>query len=56
VRCHDQRFEKFLYAISTTLKRLARRGDTMGMCAYIQSDGFLRAFNGVDPERHRSAR
>jgi hypothetical protein len=44
-----------LFAISTTLMRFARYGDVAGMRAYVRGDAFLRAFNGLDPERRRSA-
>jgi hypothetical protein len=35
--------------------RLARRGNVEQFRAYIASDAFLLAFNGLDPERRRSA-
>src|SRR5262245_54001386 len=44
-----------LSAISTTVKRFARHGDVAGIRAYIRGDAFLRAFNGLDPERRHSA-
>jgi hypothetical protein len=44
-----------LKSISTALKRLARKGDVEKFRAYIASDAFLIAFNGLDPVRRRSA-
>jgi hypothetical protein len=44
-----------LKSISTALKRLARNGDAEKFRAYISSDAFLVAFNGLDPVRRRSA-
>ena len=44
-----------LKTISTALMRLARRGDVEAFRAYVRSDAFLAAFNGLDPERRRSA-
>jgi hypothetical protein len=34
---------------------LARRGDAGGIRAYVRSDEFLLAFNGLDPSRRQSA-
>ena len=34
--------------------RLARNGDVDGLRSYLRSDNFLRAFNGLDPERRQS--
>lgn len=44
-----------LRLISSTLKRLARTGDVEGLRAYVSTDTFLAAFNGLAPERRRSA-
>ena len=44
----------FLKSISTAFMRLARRGDVDGLRSYVRSDNFLRAFNGLDPERRQS--
>jgi hypothetical protein len=44
----------FLKSISTAFMRLARKGDVDGLRSYIRSDNFLRAFNGLDPERRQS--
>ena len=44
-----------LRVITTALKRLARNGDVERFRAYIRSDAFLAAFNGLDPERRQSA-
>jgi hypothetical protein len=44
-----------LKSISTAFKRLARKGDIDGFRAYVCSDAFLTAFNGLDPERRQSA-
>jgi hypothetical protein len=44
-----------LSAISTSVKRFARHGDVAGIRAYARGDAFLRAFNGLDPERRHSA-
>jgi hypothetical protein len=44
-----------LQSITTALKRLARYGDVEGFRAYVRSDAFLAAFNGLDPERRQSA-
>jgi hypothetical protein len=35
--------------------RLARNGDVGGIRAYVRSDAFLAAFNGLDPSRRQSA-
>ena len=44
-----------LQLISMALHRRAHRGDVDGLRAYLRSDAFLMAFNGLDPERRRSA-
>ena len=44
----------FLKSITTALMRLARNGDVDGLRTYLRSDNFLRAFNGLDPERRQS--
>ena len=44
-----------LKSITTALKRLARNGDVEAFRAYLRSDAFLAAFNGLDPERRQSA-
>ena len=44
-----------LKSITTAFKRLARNGDVEGLRAYLRSDAFLAAFNGLDPERRQSA-
>jgi len=41
--------------ITFALKRLARKGDVERFRAYVRSDAFLAAFNGLDPERRQSA-
>src|SRR5262245_47046026 len=51
---HARRSRGHLVSISSTLKRFARYGDTAGMQAYLASDAFLSAFNGLEPERRRS--
>ena len=33
---------------------MARAGDVEGLRAYLRSDTFLHAFNGLDPERRQS--
>ena len=44
-----------LKSITTALKRLARNGDVERFRAYVRSDAFLAAFNGLDPKRRLSA-
>jgi hypothetical protein len=44
-----------LKSITAALKRLARAGDVEGLRAYLRSETFLHAFNGLDPERRQSA-
>jgi hypothetical protein len=44
----------FLKSITTAFMRLARNGDVDGLRSYVRSDNFLRAFNGLDPERRQS--
>ena len=43
-----------LKSITTAFMRLARNGDVDGLRSYLRSDSFLRAFNGLDPERRQS--
>jgi hypothetical protein len=45
----------YLQTITTALKRLVRTGDVEGFRAYVRSDTFLAAFNGLAPERRRRA-
>ena len=45
----------FLQSLTTALKRLARKGDVEGLRAYVRSEAFLRAFNGLDPRRRSTA-
>jgi hypothetical protein len=35
--------------------RLARKGDVEGFRAYVRTDAFLAAFNGLDPGQRQSA-
>ena len=44
-----------LKSITTAFKRLARTGDVDGFRAYIRSDAFLAALNGLDPQGRQSA-
>ena len=44
-----------LKSITTAFKRLARAGDVDGFRAYIRSDAFLAALNGLDPQGRQSA-
>ena len=44
-----------LKSITTAVKRLARNGDVEAFRTYLRSAAFLAAFNGLDPERRRSA-
>ena len=44
-----------LKSMTTALKRFARNGDVERFRAYVRSDAFLAAFNGLDPERRQSA-
>ena len=44
-----------LQSLTPAWKRLARKGDVEGLRAYVRSDAFLRAFNGLDPNRRQSA-
>ena len=44
-----------LQSISSTLMRLGRNGDVEDFRAYVRSEAFLAAFNGLDPERRSSA-
>jgi hypothetical protein len=44
-----------LKSITTALKRLARNGDVVGFRAYVHSDVFLAAFNGLEPVSRQSA-
>jgi hypothetical protein len=41
--------------LTQTLMRLARNGDVEGFRAYVSSDGFGRAFTGLDPNQRQSA-
>jgi hypothetical protein len=43
-----------LKSITAAFRRLARTGDVEGLGAYLRSDTFLHAFNGLDPERRES--
>ena len=43
-----------LASISSTFKRLARRGDVVGFRRYLCGDDFLKSFNGLDPDRRQS--
>jgi hypothetical protein len=45
----------FLQSLTMAFKRLASGGDVEGLRAYVRSEGFLRAFNGLDPNRRQSA-
>jgi len=44
----------FLKWITTALMRLARNGDVDGLRAYLRSETFVQAFNGLDPGRRQS--
>src|SRR5262245_22265491 len=44
-----------LQVLTRALMRLARRGDVAGFRAYVGSDAFLAAFDGLDPGRRQSA-
>jgi len=44
-----------LSSICKTLKQFARYGDVAGIRSYVRSDGFLAAFNRLDPECRHSA-
>ena len=44
----------FLKSITTALMRLARNGDVDGLRAYLRSETFVQAFNGLDPGRRQS--
>jgi hypothetical protein len=44
-----------LRVLTQTLMRLARNGDVDGFSAYVRSDAFLTAFNGLNPGRRQSA-
>jgi hypothetical protein len=44
-----------LRTLTQTLIRLARNGDVGGIRAYVRSDAFLAAFNGLDPNRRQTA-
>jgi hypothetical protein len=41
--------------LTQTLMRLARNGDVEGFRAYVRSDAFLAAFNGLHPGQRQSA-
>ena len=45
----------YLQSLTMALKRLAKKGDVEGLRAFARSEAFLRAFNGLDPNRRRSA-
>src|SRR5262245_45504269 len=45
----------YLQSLTMALKRLAKKGDVEGLRAYVRSEAFLRAFNGLDPNRRQSA-
>ena len=44
-----------LRVLTQTLMRLARNGDVDGFSAYVRTDEFLTAFNGLNPGRRQSA-
>ena len=44
-----------LKSITTAFRRLARAGDVEGLRAYLRSDAFLAALNGLDPQGRQSA-
>ena len=44
-----------LQSLTMAFKRLANKGDFEGLRAYVCSDAFLAAFNGLDPNRRPSA-
>src|SRR5262245_15942324 len=43
-----------LRVLTQTLVRLARHGDVEGFRAYVRSDAFMAAFNGLHPGRRQS--
>ena len=43
-----------LRVLTGTLMRLARSGDVEGFRAYLRSDAFRAAFNGLDPDQRQS--
>ena len=45
----------YLQSLTMAFKRLAKKGDVEGLRGYVRSDAFLRAFNGLDPNRRQSA-
>jgi hypothetical protein len=45
----------FLQSLTTALKRLGDRRDIDALRGYIRSDAFLRAFNGLRPNRRETA-
>jgi hypothetical protein len=45
----------FLQSLTTAMKRLASKGDVERLRAYVRSEAFLRAFNGLDPRRRSTA-
>ena len=44
-----------LRVLTGALMRVAREGDVEGLRAYVRSNAFLDAFNGLDPDRRQSA-
>jgi hypothetical protein len=44
-----------LQSLTMALKRLAKKGNVEGLRTYARSEAFLRAFNGLDPNRRQSA-
>jgi hypothetical protein len=44
----------WLRVLTAKLMGLAREGDVEGFRAYVRSDAFLAAFNGLDPSRRQS--
>ena len=44
-----------LRVLTATLMGLAREGDVEGFRAYVRSNAFLTAFDGLDPNRRQSA-
>jgi hypothetical protein len=41
--------------LTATFMRLARRGDVEAFRAFVSSEGFIRAFTGLDPKQRQSA-
>jgi hypothetical protein len=44
-----------LRVLTAAFMGFARGGDVDGLRAYLRSDAFMAAFNGLDPQRRRSA-